>query len=151
MRYVIKDRSGAMEGIPLQLIIVVVVGVAALGILVGWLALSGGPDPTMKKVTIAPETIEISTGDSTGRVTQSKEVTIYVYDTEDNELDKVIVTFTGAVDKTVTQQVDSGGKVTVTAALPAGENTGTIHVTAEKGGGMGSKTTDIIVMRKITG
>jgi hypothetical protein len=133
-----------MEGVPLQLIIVVVIGVAALGILVGWLALSGDPDPTMRRVNVSPETVTVT---GTERATKEFTFTVYVYDTKDQEVDQVVVTFSGAVDKTVTQVVDSGGTVKVVAALPSGETTGIIHVKAEKGGGMGSRETTIIVLR----
>jgi len=138
------DEHGGMEGVPLQLIIVVVIGVAALGILVGWLALSGDPDPTMKKVSVEPETITL-TGD--GRVTQQVDVKAYVYDNKGDEVDGVVISFSGAVDDKVTQVVDSGGAVRITAALPAGIDTGTITVSAQKGGGMGSAETTIIVVR----
>ena len=137
-------KSGAMEGIPLQLIIVVVIGVAALGILVGWLALSGDPDPTMKRVSVEPETVSIQ-GD--GRLTEEVTFTVFIYDNKGDEINGVVVTFSGAVDQKVTQVVDSGGSVKVTVALPSGEQTGTITVKAEKGGGMGSRETTIIVMR----
>lgn len=133
-----------MEGIPLQLIIVVVIGVAALGILVGWLALSGDPDPTMKRVSVEPETVSIQ-GD--GRLTEEVTFTVFIYDNKGDEINGVVVTFSGAVDQKVTQVVDSGGSVKVTVALPSGEQTGTITVKAEKGGGMGSRETTIIVMR----
>ncbi|MDG6224756.1 MAG: hypothetical protein QCI82_04500 [Candidatus Thermoplasmatota archaeon] len=137
-------KSGAMEGIPLQLIIVVVIGVAALGILVGWLALSGDPDPTMKRVSVDPETVSVQ-GD--GRLTEEVTFTVFIYDNKGDEINGVVVTFSGAVDQKVTQVVDSGGTVQVTVALPSGEQTGTITVKAEKGGGMGSRETTVIVMR----
>lgn len=146
MRFVMRDRKGAMEGIPLQLIIVVVIGVAALGILVGWLALSSGPDPTMRKVTVTPDTVKMGT--SNGRLTKDVDFTVFVYDTKDNEVDNVVVTFSGAVDKEVVQVLaKSGDKVKVTVALPEGDSTGEIHVKAEKSGGMGSKETTVIVVR----
>jgi hypothetical protein len=145
MRYLMRDRKGAMEGVPLQLIIVVVIAVAALAILVGWLAMSGDPDPTIKKVTVTPGTVSLT---GTGRLSAEKEFTVFVYDNKDNEVDNVVMTFSGAVDKEVTQVLaKSGDKVKVTVALADGENTQTIKIKAEKGGGMGSKETTVIVMR----
>jgi hypothetical protein len=140
----IEDETGGMEGVPLQLIIVIVIGVAALGILIGWLAMAGDPDPVIDEVSTDPEDITVK-GD--GRVISDVDVEIYVYDSEGNEVDDVIVTFSGSVDDPVTQKIDSGDKVKVTARLADGVNTGTIHVVAEKGGGMGSKETTIIVIR----
>jgi hypothetical protein len=135
-----------MEGIPLQLIIVVVIGVAALGILVGWLALAGDPDPTMKSVDVAPETVKMGTG--AGRLTKQVDFTVFVYDTKGGEVDDVILTFSGAVDTEVTQVLaKSGDKVKVTVSLPDGESSAVVHVRAEKGGGMGSKDTTVVVIR----
>lgn len=134
-----------MEGVPLQLIIVVVVGMAALAILIGWLALAGDTDPTLKRVASEPETIEVS-GD--GRVTNEVSVEVYVYDSEGNEVDDVAVTFSGAVDENVVQKIDSGDSVTITAALAPGQDTATIDLKAEKGGGMGTASTTILVMRQ---
>ena len=138
------DESGGMEGVPLQLVIVVVIGVAALGILIGWLALAGDPDPVLESISTEPEDLELN-GD--GRVTGDFEVEVYVYDSEGNEVDDVVVTFTGAVDEDVTEKIDSGDKVKITAALRDGSNTATIEVRAEKGGGMGSCDTTMILMR----
>lgn len=138
------DQSGGMEGVPLQLVIVVVIGVAALGILIGWLALAGDPDPVMKSVTVDPEDLTV---DGDGRVSKEFDVMVFVYDSEGNEVDDVVVTFTGAVDEDVTEKIDSGEEISITAALPDGANTATIDVVAEKGGGMGSAETSLIVMR----
>jgi hypothetical protein len=52
------------------------------------------------------------------------------------------------VDDKVVEKLDSGDSVTITAALAPGADTGTIEVKAEKGGGMGSCSTTIIVMRE---
>jgi len=138
------DEKGGMEGVPLQLIIVVVVGMAALAILVGWLAIASDSDPTLRRVTASPDTITV-TGD--GRAELEVEVTVYVYDSEGDEVDGAVVTFSGAVEEKVVQKIDSGDAVKVTAALAPGQETGTIALKAEKGGGMGSCETTMIVMR----
>jgi hypothetical protein len=143
MKRIIDKRAG-MEGIPLQLIIVVVVGMAALGILIGWLAMADDTDPTLKRIATEPETIEIS-GD--GRITMEVAVEVFVYDSEGDEVDDVAVTFTGSVDDRVVEKIDSGDMVTIVAALAPGQDTATIDVEAEKGGGMGSTSTTILVMR----
>jgi hypothetical protein len=138
------SEEGGMEGIPLQLIIVVVVGMAALGILIGWLALAGDTDPTLRRVATEPETIKV---EGEGRAVLEVDVLIYIYDSEGDEVDGAVVTFSGAVDEKVVEKVDSGDSVTVIAALPPGSDTGTIEIKAEKGGGMGSCSTTVIVMR----
>jgi hypothetical protein len=144
MRRIAKDENGGMEGVPLQLIIVVVVGMAALAILVGWLAMAGDTDPTLKRVITDPDTVKVT---GAGRAIAAIQVQVFVYDNEGDEVDGAVVTFTGAVDQKVTQKIESGEKVTITAALAPGEATGTIDVRVEKGGGMGRCSTTIIVMR----
>ncbi len=133
-----------MEGVPLQLVIVVVIGVATLGILIGWLAMAGETDPVLRKVSVEPETISIE-GD--GRITKVVNFDVYVYDSEGNEVDGAVLTFSGSVDEKVVQKADSGDTVEVTLALAPGEDTGTVVIKAEKGGGMGSCETTVIVLR----
>ncbi len=145
MKRRILNEDGGMEGVPLQLIIVVVVGMAALGILIGWLALAGDTDPTLKRISTEPETVAVS-GD--GRAISEIDVTLFVYDSEGDEVDGAVITLSGSVDEKVVEKLDSGDSVTITAALAPGADTGTIEVKAEKGGGMGSCTTTIIVMRE---
>lgn len=144
MRHSNLDERGGMEGVPLQLIIVVVVGMAALAILVGWLAMAGDTDPTLKRAVTDPDTVKVV---GAGRATASVQVQVFVYDSEGDEVDGAVATFTGSVDQKVTQKIESGEKVTIMAALAPGETTGTIDVLVEKGGGMGSCRTTIIVMR----
>lgn len=144
MKRKLMTSEGGMEGVPLQLIIVVVIGMAALGILIGWLAMAGDSDPTMKRMATDPETIEV---DGDGRATSTINIVVYVYDSEGNEVDGAVVTFSGSVDEKVIQKIDSGDPVSITAALAPGQDTGTIDLKAEKGGGMGTCTTTMIVMR----
>ena len=138
------DRNGGIEGFPLQLIIAVVIGMAALGVLIGWLAIAGDTDATLRRVTTDPETVEIS-GD--GRVNLTVGVTVYVYDSEGNEVDGVIVTFSGSVENKIVRKMDSGDTVDVPAMIPSSMDTALVDITAEKGGGMGCCETTIVVMR----
>ncbi len=118
---------------------------AALGILIGWLALANDTDPTLRRVVTDPDTLKVS-GD--GRAASVVTVTVFVYDSEGAEVDGAVVTFSGAVDEKVVQKVDSGDPVSLTAALAPGQDTSTIDVKAEKGGGMGSCSTTLIVVRE---
>ncbi|MEA3559878.1 MAG: hypothetical protein U9R75_11550 [Candidatus Thermoplasmatota archaeon] len=144
MRDIIKKTNGAMEGVPIQLIIVVAVGMAALAILIGWLAFAGDTDATLRSIETEPDTISIE-GD--GRVQKEVQVTVFVYDSESNEVDGAVVTFSGSVDENVVMQIDSGDTVTIDAVLASSSDTATINVKAEKSGGMGTCSTTIIVMR----
>jgi len=144
MKKCMISKEGGMEGVPLQLIIVVVVGMAALGILIGWLTMAGDTDPTLKRIAAEPDTVKVS-GD--GRAASAADLQLFIYDSDGNEVDGVVVTISGAVDEKVVEKIDSGDTVSITAALPPGQDTGSIEIRAEKGGGMGSTTTTIIVMR----
>lgn len=144
MRQLRNDTDGGMEGIPLQLIIAVVIGMAALGVLVGWLALAGDADPTLRSIETDMETIGI---EGEGRLNSTVPVSIFVYDSEGNEVDGVVVTFSGSVDDEIVRKIDSGDQVEIVAVLPSGSDTALINIKAEKGGGMGSCETTIIVMR----
>lgn len=145
MKRPLRGSTGAMEGMPIQLIIVVAVGMAALAILIGWLAFAGDSDATLRRITTDPETIKLQ-GD--GRISGTVDVTLYIYDSEGNEVDGVVVTFSGSVDSKSIQEVDSGDTVPVEAVLASGEDTATINVLAQKSGGMGSCETTMIVMRE---
>jgi hypothetical protein len=140
----ISDKNGGIEGVPLQLIIAVVVGMAALAIVIGWLAIAGDSDATLRRVTTDPESIQI---DGEGRVNLTVNVTFYIYDSEGNEVDDVIVTISGSVDETVVEKINSGDVIAVPTVLSSNTNTAVIDITAEKGGGMGEAETTIIVMR----
>ncbi|MFW3145965.1 MAG: hypothetical protein ACMUIE_04050 [Thermoplasmatota archaeon] len=145
MRRPLKGKMGAMEGMPVQLIIVVAVGMAALAILIGWLAFAGDSDATLRRITTDPETIKLR-GD--GRLSEAVDVTLYIYDSEGNEVDGAVVTFSGSVNSKVVEELDSGDAVTIEAVLASGEDTAAIKVLAERSGGMGSCDTTIIVMRE---
>jgi hypothetical protein len=140
----VSDRNGGIEGVPLQLIIAVVVGMAALAIVIGWIAIAGDTDATLRSITTDPDTIQIP---GEGRVNSSVNVTVYVYDSEGNEVDGAILTFSGSLDEKVIEKMDSGDTVHLRAVLAANADTAVINVVAEKAGGMGTVDTTIIVMR----
>jgi hypothetical protein len=140
----VSDRNGGIEGVPLQLIIAVVVGMAALGIVIGWLAIAGDTDATLRKISTDPETIRI---DGEGRTNLTVNVTVFIYDSEGNEVDGAVVTFSGSLDDKVIEKVDSGDTVQIKAVLAVNSDTAVIDVNAEKAGGMGRTDTTIIVMR----
>lgn len=144
MRNGINNRKGAMEGVPIQLIIVIAVGMAALAIMIGWLAFADDTNATLRRIETDPDTISL---DGEGRVATEVQVRIFVYDSEDNEVDGSVVTFSGSVDEKVVVQVDSGETVTITAVLSSSQDTATINVKAERSGGMGSVDTTMMVMR----
>ncbi|MGA1820775.1 MAG: hypothetical protein ACMUHU_07200 [Thermoplasmatota archaeon] len=140
----IADRNGGIEGMPLQLMIAVVVAMAALGIVIGWLVIAGDTDATLKRMTTDPETVVL---EGSGRVNGTVEMTVYVYDSEGNEVDDVILTFSGAVEERTVMKIDSGDTVEITASLSSNADTAVMDIHAEKGGGMGTTDTTVIVMR----
>ena len=106
--------------------------------------MAGDTDPTLRKISVEPETVSLE-GD--GRITKVVNFDVYIYDSEGNEVDGAVLTFSGSVDEKVVQKLDSGDSIEVTLALAPGEDTGTVTIKAEKGGGMGSCETTVIALR----
>lgn len=140
-----RERSGALEGLPLQLIIIIIIAAAALGVIYVWLNQATEGKATIKKVEVSPTEISVQPGAEGQPATGEVDLTVWVYDTEGNEVDDFVVTISGAVDHEVTRQMDSGESVTVVVKVPPGETTATVHIRVEKGGGMGSAETTALV------
>jgi hypothetical protein len=139
-RFIVRNRNAGIEGMPLMIIIIVVIAVAVLGIVLGWIFLASDSDPMIKKITVDPETVKTTTAT----------VKVYVWDTDGNKVDGATVTVSGlnvntAPVKTTKQAGDTYATVTLTGlALSPGAQTGTLSILAEKTG-MGKKTLDVVV------
>lgn len=140
-----REKRGALEGLPLQLIIIIIIAAAALGVIYVWLNQATEGKATIKRVEVSPTEIPVQPGGPGQPATSTVDLTVWVYDTEGNEVDDFVVTVSGAVDTEVTKQMDSGDKVTVVVKVPPGETTATVHIRVEKGGGMGSAETTALV------
>ena len=134
-----SDERGAIEGLPLQLMIAVIVAGIALAIILGW-ALSIQTPKTISRVEATPETVSINGVPSTQEATKSVTITVRAFDEKGNLLGGIIVTLRGAgVEKAGTDAGDgtSDGAVTFTSTLvtiPKGQLTAKIDITVQASG-----------------
>ena len=114
-----RDRKGAVEGLPLQLIIMVAIAAIVMVIILGWLA------PWQSKVDL--NSIEVDP--QTANDGESVILTITAWDTKDNHLEGVVVEATGCNVGTQVGTTDENGQVvfTVTPDVPSGQ-TGQISI-----------------------
>lgn len=141
-RFIVRNRKAGIEGMPLMIIIMVVIAVAVLGIVLGWIFLASDSDPMIKKITVEPETVKVASPAPT--------IKIYVWDTDGDKVEGATITITGlnvntAPVKTAKVGTDVYASITLTGlSLAPGAQTGTLSVLAEKTG-MGKKTLDVVV------
>ena len=137
------DEKGALEGLPLYLIILVVITAIAIVIIITWLS-------TMQKPDL--DSIEITGTETDGTLTDAPgktyDITITAKGTNGKGLEGVSVKLEGCgIAKTL--KTGDGGKVTfqdVDPDLPVNTYTGSITVTATYTGNiLVTKTTDIPV------
>jgi hypothetical protein len=131
------DRRGAIEGLPLQLIIMVVIAGIAIVIILSWLQ-PWKNKVDLESVSVAPPNV------SRGVATQ---VTVTAWDTKDNKLSGVVVVLSGA-GVTASGTTDSTGtvKFTITPSLPPGTSTGQVDITATYTGSMTIEKTNLIIV-----
>jgi len=146
-----KDDSGAIEGLPLYLIIIIVITVLGLGIVLGMMNMVK-PPTTLDKISISPEIIEVKDvdGDGTYNVT-GKSVTVKVVDSNGDPVKGAMVRLTGCNVKeggaTAYGTTDSNGEVKFEDVYceVLGTDTGHIDVEVEKSG-LGKKTGTITII-----
>lgn len=141
-----KNEEGAIEGLPLQLLIMVVIAGVAIGVIVGWMSFSKTEVGT---ITANPDTITVS------RVygVLNTSVTITVLDQNGKALNDATVTLSGSGVDTA-KKTGSNGTATfaITATLPTNTNTGSITATAsyDSTWGKTTRTVTILVVRSST-
>jgi hypothetical protein len=139
-----RDEKGALEGLPLYLIILVVITAIAIVIMITWLSTMQEPDL---------DRIEIDTGTSDGTLTDdgsAKNVKITAKGTNGMELEGVSVTLEGAGITPKTLKTGDGGiaEFTITPDLPPNTYTGSITVTATYSGNIMVTKIDTIPVNK---
>ena len=135
-----RIRKGAIEGMPLQLLIMVIVAVIVLGIILGWIYMLNDTDPLLDKIVVEPDEVYLS-----GATTPS--LTITVLDTEGNNVKGVVIVISGCNVDIVTQLETGAGNIQLTGIeLPYGRPTGYLSIIAERSG-MGKKTADVVVFQ----
>ena len=139
------DRKGSVEGIPLQFMIMMIVAVAAVGILGGWMANISTPQSISD--------VEVSSGvascESDGSLS---DIVILVRDQDGNPLDDATVILEGLgiqmfVDTNGNGTIDDGETEKTKAVIQTGEDgkadfTG-LSITPPKGG-FGSITVNVM-------
>lgn len=147
------NKYGAIEGLPLQLLIVVIVAGVALAIMLGWV-FSIQSVNVIKSISADPDRIEITGSSIDQEAKKTLTIKVRVYDQNNNPLSNVVVSLNGAGVLSTHADDDDGtvdGMVTfssVQAKVPIGQTTATIKVTAEKAG-FPTKETSILVVRII--
>ena len=142
------DNKGGLEGMPLQLLIIVVVAVMALGLIMSWMGSIDEPPKSIKIVDIeidaSYEDIDLSRG-------SPDEIRVTVYDQELKKVDGAVVTLEGCGFDEVSARTGSGVQDAGTAvfdgnkvSLPSGIRTGEIKVTVKKAS-YATRTTSILV------
>jgi hypothetical protein len=150
--YSLRDnRTAAIEGLPLYLIIIIVITVIGLGIVLSMMN-TVRPPATIDKITISPEVIEAKyDAQETIYIAEGKTVTIRVLDSNSDPVKGAVVRLTGCGVKegTSTAYLTTGsdGKAEFTDinCELVDNNTGHIEVEVEKSG-LGKKTGTITVM-----
>ena len=146
-----RDETGGIEGMPLQLMITVIVAGLVLAVVLGWVLTIQTPS-VIKSVSTDPASIDL--GNVPGDQPASKTVTIRVtsYDAEGAPIRDAVVTAEGAIAETVVAfDKDDGvsdGTVTLTvrAHLAPSVNVGELTLTVQKSG-YPSKSWSIPVVR----
>jgi hypothetical protein len=131
------NSKGAIEGLPLQLIIMVVIAGVALVIILAWL------QPWKNKVDL--QSVEANPATLTKGVAAT--VTITAFDTKNNKLSGVAIVLNGCgVTKTGVTDGTGTVKFTFTPALPSGTVSGQIDITATYTGTMTIEKTNLILV-----
>lgn len=146
-----RDETGGIEGMPLQLMITVIVAGLVLAVVLGWVLTIQSPS-VIKSVSTDPASVDL--GNIPEELMASKTVTIRVsaYDANGAPVRDAVVTAQGALSGTVVgldrDDGASDGTVTLTvrAQLPPMVNVGEIALTVQKAG-YPSKAWSIPVVR----
>lgn len=138
------DERGALEGMPLQLIIMVVIAGIAISIVIAWLTIFTAPDlAKMELISSTPSTDPV-------RITENTTaITIKAWDTKGNPLESVSIKMSGS-NIIVAGLTGSDGTFTASGLnIDIGSaDFGTIYVEAEFSGTLSiTKTLNIVVTK----
>ena len=112
-RKIQRDRAGAVEGLPLQLIIMVAIAAIVMVIILGWLA------PWQSKVDLDMLTVGPTSIDNGVETV----ITVTAWDTKGNHLEGVVIELDGCNVGTMVETTDGDGKATFTVMpdIPTGQ------------------------------
>ena len=135
-----RDETGGIEGMPLQLMILVIVAGLTLAVVLGW-TLSIQSPSVIKSVSTNPATVYLGNVADDAPASKSLTITVTAYDAKNAPIKDVVVTLGGAVAETqVAQDRDDGsldGTATfpnVIVSLPPGVTVGEVTLTVQKAG-----------------
>ena len=140
-----KNKHGALEGLPLYLIILVVIAAVAIVTIMGWMR-------TIQKSDLGTIEINLKQGGKsvdTLKTGTMAYVTIYANDTNGKPLSGVAVKLEGA-GQNIMKKTGSSGSVSFkfTPTLPKNVNNGEITVTATYTGNIPVTKTDTIIVNR---
>jgi len=147
-----RDESGGIEGMPLQLMILVIVAGLVLAVVLGWTLSIQGPS-VIKSVNVDPPSVDLGNipEDKPASTTVNR-ILVTAYDAKNALVKDTTVTITGSVPSTLVRQDGedgSDGVVTfpsVKVSLPPGVTVGELTLTIQKAG-FPSKSWSIPVVR----
>lgn len=137
-----RERAGSLEGLPLQLVIVVIVAAIVLGIMTGWMFIMQDSDPVIDKIVVDPDEVRVKLG-------ETPSINITVLDTEGNLVKGVVVVIEGC-SLDMVEELETGEEDVLLkgVALPYGRPTGYLSITAQRSG-MGMRSVDVVVFQII--
>ena len=131
-----RNRAGAVEGLPLQLIIMVAIAAIVMVIILGWLA------PWQSKVDLNSLEVSPLTAEDEVEIT----VTITAWDTKDNHLEGVVIEVSGCNVGPLVGTTDANGAVSFTITPDISSGTGQISITGTYTGIIQVEKTAFIVV-----
>ncbi|MEM2868820.1 MAG: Ig-like domain-containing protein [Thermoplasmata archaeon] len=148
-----RSDGGAIEGLPLYLLIIVIITAVSIGIVFGMLSLAKPPQ-ALGSVSVSPQLVVVSDKDGDGIwANESVAITVTVTDSSGNRLAGAVVTLQGNNIKTregskpyATTDANGEAKFTGLRCSVVGSGAGPIIVTIEKPG-YGKKVLDIPVVQ----
>jgi len=140
MKRLRKDRSGGIEGLPLQLMIIILIATLGTAIILGWMGSLGEP-ARIGSVNVDSDDIVLELSSGTERYTDSGYVRIFVSDQNGNGLEGATVVLNGcnittSDGRTVYGITDSNGYVEFDGlhASLRGSKIGFVNVDVSKSG-----------------
>ncbi len=136
----IRDESGAIEGLPLQLMITVIVAGLTLAVILGWVVAIQTP-AVIRGANVEPHAVDLGDVPIDEPAAKTLTVKVVVYDAKNAPIKGAVVVVSGAVATPVAAQDGDDGEVdgTVTfrnlrVILPPGVSIGELTFTIQKAG-----------------
>lgn len=135
-----RDEEGALEGLPLYLIILVVIAGVATAIFFGWM--QGAQSTELRRIEVNVSEGFVNAG------TSGNKIKIKALDQSNSPLEGATVKLEGCGVKKI-GETDSDGKVefSVSPSLPENQDFGEITVTVTYTGDMATEKTDIVPVK----